>query len=71
MGLVGDNIVDLHRLRKGRIGSVKLVWRTENLILALKIHRRRVPEKSIELMNVTATRRMTAARRAKIIKTIS
>ena len=42
------------------------------LVLAMcKIHRRRVPEKSIELIKVTATRRMTAARRAKMIKTIS
>jgi hypothetical protein len=42
------------------------------LVLAMcKIHRRRVPEKSIELIKVTATRRMTAARRAKMITTIS
>jgi hypothetical protein len=34
-------------------------------------HRRRVPEKSMELISVTATRRMREARSAKRITTIS
>jgi hypothetical protein len=34
-------------------------------------HRRRVPEKSMELINVIATRRMSEATSAKMITTIS
>jgi hypothetical protein len=36
-----------------------------------KCYRRRVLEKSMELIKVTATRRMTAARSTKMITTIS
>ncbi len=40
-------------------------------MVGIKIQLRRVREKSMELINVTATRRIRAARRAKMTTTVS